>query len=650
MNTQFNILNAISEGACVTDLQGHIVFWNQSLAYWSGLPASELIGKNIFETFDKFKQPHIKMRIDMLQQNLAPIIFSAQLHGHLIPCPLPDGSLRIQQTMLTLLDNGEHILITIQDFTEHIQLNEKQKEINTRLQDELQQKKILEHQQTQLVSAMDQAAESIIIVNRSGYIEYINQTFSKETGWGQAEVLNKKTYQDLHSNQHDGFDQQIITTMHSGKPWQGRQKIKRKDGSLFMANISIAPITKENEQHISHAVVIQEDISEQLALEDQYRNIQKREALSTLVGGIAHDFNNLLAGILGNLYLASREVKELPKTAERLKKIQTAANDAADIVKQLMTFSHHEQVEECDFPLDSFLKEINKIIQHSVPENILFTLDFEHEKYSMHGNADQLQQTILNIVQNAVEACQKQANPEIHVQLSIFSPDQHPEVCMRHLKLQQGEYAHIMIQDNGSGIHPNHQERIFDPFFTTKQMGSGLGLATVMGVIRHHNGVIEVNSKLHQGTSVHLYLPLKTKHIRFKDIASDEAVSHQKTHVLLVDDNNLVRETCAELLDSLGHKVTLARDGQEAVDIFFKQSDVFNIIIMDMIMPRLGGPAAAHKIRQKNSKIPIIFATGYDQSVSIKDAKQFENAILISKPFHPHDLQKTISSFLHQKH
>jgi len=648
MNIQFNILNAISEGACVTDLQGHIVFWNQSLEYWSGLSASELTGKNIFETFDKFKQPHIKMRIDMLQQHSAPIIFSAQLHGHLIPCPLPDGSLRIQQTMLTLLDDGEHILLTIQDFTEHIQLNTKQKEINIRLQDELQQKKILEHQQTQLVSAMNQAAESIIIVNRSGYIEYINQTFSKETGWSQAEVLNKKTYQDLHSNQHDGFDQQIITTMHSGKPWQGRQQIKRKDGSLFMANISIAPIIKEHEQHISHAVVIQEDVSEQLALEDQYRNIQKREAISTLVGGIAHDFNNLLAGILGNLYLAGREVKELPKTAERLKKIQSAANDAADIVKQLMTFSHHEQIEECDFPLDSFLKEINKIIKHSVPENIHFTLDFAHEKYSMHGNADQLQQAIMNIVQNAVEACQEQNHPEIHMQLAIFNPTQYPEICIQHPKLQEDKYAHIMIQDNGCGIHPNHQDRIFDPFFTTKQMGSGLGLSTVMGTIRHHNGVIEVDSKLHQGTSAHLYLPLKTKDVTSKGTPLDESLSHQKIHVLLVDDNSLVRETCAELLDSLGHKVTVARDGQEAVDIFFKHSDAFNIIIMDMIMPRLGGPDAAHKIRQKNPKIPIIFATGYDQSVSIKDAKQFENAILISKPFHPHDLQKIITSFLHQ--
>jgi len=178
-----------------------------------------------------------------------------------------------------------------------------------------------------------------------------------------------------------------------------------------------------------------------------------------------------------------------------------------------------------------------------------------------------------------------------------------------------------MVQDNSCGIHPNHQDRIFDLFFTTKQMGSGLGLATVMGTIRHHSGVIEVDSKLHQGTSVHLYLPLKTKDVTSKGASLDESLSHQKIHVLLVDDNSLVRETCAELLDSLGHKVTVARDGQEAVDIFFKHSDAFNIIIiMDMIMPRLGDPDAAHKIRQKNPKIPIIFATGYDQSVSIKDA------------------------------
>jgi len=646
MNTQLNILNAISEGACVTDLEGNIVFWNQRLEHWSGLPAEDLIGKNIFDTFDKFKLPHIKIRIDMLQQHSTPIIFSAQLHGHLIPCPLPDGSLRIQQTTLTLLDGAEHILLTIQDFTEHIQLHAKQKEANTHLQNELQQKRILEHQQAQLIAAMDQAAESIVIVSQSGHIEYMNQTFSKETGWNHNELLNKKTYQSLHASQHDSFEQQIKTTIHSAKAWQGRQKIKRKDGSLFMAKISIAPILIDDEAQVRHAVIIQKDISQQLTQEEQYRNIQKREALSTLVGGIAHDFNNLLAGILGNLYLASREVKELPKTAKRLTRIQSAANDAADIVKQLMTFSQGEKIEECDFPLDSFLKEINKVIKHSVPENIRFTLDFEHEKYSMHGNADQLQQTIMNIVQNAVEACQEQANPEIHMRLGIFIPAQHPDICMKHPKLQQGEYAHITIQDNGCGIHLTHQDRIFDPFFTTKQMGSGLGLATAMGVIRHHNGVLEVSSKANKGTNVHIYLPLKSKSVISQDGPKELL---QEVHILLVDDNALVRETCAEMLQNLGYKLTLARDGQEAVEIFYEHSDRFNIIIMDMIMPRLGGLDAAHKIRQKNAKTPIIFATAYDQSISIKGAKKFEHSILISKPFHPHDLQKIITSFLHQE-
>ncbi len=646
MNAQFNLLNAISEGACITDSQGNIVFWNQRLEYWSGITATALIGKNIFETFDKFNQQHIKMRIDMLKENSVPIVFSAQLHGYFIPCSLPDGSLRIQRTTLSLLDDHEHILITIQDFTEYIRVNTKQKAINIRLKDELQQRQNLEKQQAQLISAMNQAAESIIIVDQSGHIEYINQTFSKETGWSQDDVLNKKTYQSLHAKKGDNFKKQIKATIRSAKAWQGRQKIKRKDGSLFIASISIAPIVIDHESQVQHAVIIQEDISQQLTLEEQYRNIQKREALSTLVGGIAHDFNNLLAGILGNLYLASREVKELPKTAERLKKVQIAANDAADIVKQLMTFSHTEKVEEYDFPLDSFLKEINKVIQHTVPENINFTLDFAHEKYSMHGNADQLQQTIVNIIQNAVDACQKQNNPTIHMRLNIFNPAQHPEICITHPKLRTGEYAHISIQDNGSGIPLTHQDRIFDPFFTTKQMGSGLGLATSLGVIRHHNGVIEVDSKLNQGTSVHIYLPLKSKNIIPNDNPKELL---QEVHILLVDDDALVRETCAEMLESLGYKLTLARDGQEAVEVFKEHSEKFHVIIMDMIMPRLGGLEAAHKIRQITSDIPIIFATGYDQSISIKGAKKFENSVLISKPFHPHNLQEIITSFLHQE-
>jgi len=584
----------------------------------------------------------------MLPKNHAPIIFSAQLHKYLFPCPLPDGTHRLQRTVFTLLDDHKSILISVQDLTEHIQLSKSQKASNQRLQEELHLRVKLEEHNEQLIAAVDQAAEAIIIIDVKGLIHYTNQTFVQETGWQNDDVVFKKNYHTLHPDYQPEMENHVMATVRSGQSWQGRQQIKRKDGSSFMANVSIAPIVGK-QGDIERAIVIQEDISQHLALEEQYRNTQKREALTTLVGGIAHDFNNLLSGMLGHLYLASREVKELPKTMERLEKIQKSAYDAADIVKQLITFSRHDQLQATDFPLDSFLKEISKLIEHNVPENIDFSLDFEHGKFPLHGDADQLQQSIVNMVQNAVEACAKVNSPKVRMNLKAFDVSENALLLKKHPALQQGEYAQIIISDNGCGIRPDHIERIFDPFFTTKQIGSGLGLATVLGSIRHHHGIIEVESELGKGTTLHIFLPLQSREDPSEHIRQERSDQKTEARILLVDDDPLVRETCAELLTSLGHDVTPAIDGQDAVEIFELHQNDFDIVIMDMVMPRMNGPAATRNIREMREDIPVIFATAYDQSISIRDATQFKLATLITKPFNPDALQELIASLMHNE-
>ncbi|MDQ6973998.1 MAG: response regulator, partial [Mariprofundaceae bacterium] len=370
---------------------------------------------------------------------------------------------------------------------------------------------------------------------------------------------------------------------------------------------------------------------------------QKQEALTTLVGGIAHDFNNLLSGMLGHIYLASREVKDLPKTPERLKKIQKSAYDAADIVKQLMTFSRRDQIDARNFPLQSFLKEMVKLIEHTVPENIDFSLDFEPYSFPMHGDPELLQQAMMNMVQNAVEACASIEHPHINIALKLLNVTDHEHLLVRYPALQYGEYAHLTIEDNGLGIHADHHDRIFDPFFTTKQLGSGLGLATVMGCMRHHHGIIDVDSEVGKGTTIHLYLPLCARN-KMESLATYD--SFRELNILLVDDDPLVRETSAELLHDLGHDVMTAIDGQDAIEIFEKNVDLFDVIVMDMVMPRVNGPAAVRRIRALRSNIPVIFSTAYDRSVSLEDAKRFERAMLVSKPFNPEDFNHLIATVL----
>jgi len=631
------LLNALSEGICLVDKNDNITFCNRRLETWLGQKTDSMRGQKLAHLFPRFAKPHVSARLAMVRTLKSPVIFSPQIHGYLFPCPLNDGEYRFMQTTVTYLED-ECLLLSVQDFTEQMRQSKLQKENQRRLQKELLQRYALENQNAQLIAAIDQAPEAIMICNERACVQYVNQTFVKQTGWTQNEALRKKLYSQFRDDNDTEFEERLLETIRSGTQWQGQYQVQRKDGTHFTSNLSIAPIVNP-EGDVSHAVAIQEDITQYILMEEQYRQTQKQEALTTLVGGIAHDFNNLLSGMLGHLYLASREVKALPKTPARLDKIQQAAYEAADIVKQLMTFSRRDQIETRNFPLQSFLKEMVKLLEHNVPENVEFTLDFEAYPFPMHGDAELLQQSMMNMVQNSVAACADVEHPKIHISLSMLDIHKDENLVVRYPALQYGEYADLSISDNGSGIHPDHHERIFDPFFTTKQLGSGLGLATVMGFIRHHHGVIDVDSTLNQGTTFHMYLPLCARHDSEESAPLDAA---SESCILLVDDDPLVRETTQEFLLDLGHEVVTAVDGQEAVDIFEKDSKRFDVIIMDMVMPRMNGLAAMRYIRALNDDVPVIFATAYDRSLSMEDAEKFERSMLVSKPFNPEDLNHLI--------
>jgi len=641
MSYDADLLNALTEGVCLVDKHDKLVFCNRRLETWLQQTTQSMQGQTLSTLFPRFARPHILTRLNMVRESQAPVIFSPQIHQYLFPCRMDDGAFRLQQTTVTSLKDG-CLLLSVQDFTQQVNQAKMQKESNRRLQKELIQRYTLERQNKKLVAAMDQAAEAIIICNERAHFQYVNDTFVQQTGWSQAEALEQGRYSQLRDDTDMEFEERVLETIRSGKKWQGQYQVQRKDDTFFMANVSLAPIVNP-EGDVTHAVAIQEDITQYILLEEQYRQTQKQEALTTLVGGIAHDFNNLLSGMLGHIYLASREVKDLPKTPDRLKKIQKSAYDAADIVKQLMTFSRRDQIETRDFPLQSFLKEMVKLIEHNVPENIEFTLDFEQYPFPMHGDPELLQQSVINMVQNSVEACAAIENPKIHIALNVLDVAKDEQLLVRYPALEYGEYADLSICDNGLGIHPDHHERIFDPFFTTKQLGSGLGLATVMGCMRHHHGVIDVDSTLNNGTTIHMYLPLCARNESEVIEASD---SVQNIRILLVDDDPLVRETSAEFLHDLGHDVVTAFDGQDAIDTFEKNITAFDVVIMDMVMPRVNGPAAVRAIRALNANIPVVFATAYDRSVSLEDADRFERAMLVSKPFKPEDLNHLLATVL----
>lgn len=357
-----------------------------------------------------------------------------------------------------------------------------------------------------LSQAIEQAGDPIIITDRSGLIQYANPVFTRLTGYHLEEAVGNTPRLLKSGKQNETFYQDLWDTVGGGRVWQRLLVDRKKDGSLYSAMMSVAPIVDERGQ-ITHYVGIQQDMTEHQALEERFRQAQKMEAIGTLVGGIAHDFNNMLAGITGNVYLAAQNEKEFPAVMKRLDVIRELSFKAATMIQQLLTFARKGIVDQKPFGLTSFLREAAKLNQAGVPENIRLNKCLSGEELVIRGDVTQLQQVVMNLLSNAVDAVEGMEKPEITLGLELKHAD---EILLRDDEPLSGDYAHLFVSDNGRGIHPSAIKNIFEPFYTTKDVGkgTGLGLAMTYGAVKSHQGIIDVVSEENLGSTFHIYLPL----------------------------------------------------------------------------------------------------------------------------------------------
>ncbi len=494
-----------------------------------------------------------------------------------------------------------------------------------------------------LSSAVEETGESVMITNRDGIIEYVNPAFTKITGHLPEEIIGKTPKILKSTAQEPIFYKELWDTITAGEIWRGTLTDMRKDGSYFPVMMSIAPIHNGHKQ-ITHFVSLQQDMTEYKKMEDQFLQAQKMEAIGTLVGGIAHDFNNMLAAIQGNVYISKSKLKNQPEVRAKLDNMELLSIRAANMVKQLLTFARKDRVIMAPFSLNSFMKEGFKLAKSAIPENIEHICDTCSEELIVKGDITQLQQALMNLLNNASYAVSGTPEPKITCSIRPFVATD--EFIQTHPDLSNIQFARLSVQDNGCGITRERLNKVFDPFYTTKGVGqgTGLGLAMVYGSIQTHGGVVDVESEPGKGTVFHVYLPLY--HAEKVPIKTEtpKIVSGQQETVLLADDEDAMRETIAEVLISLGYIVIEARDGKEALQLF--QEHDIDLVISDIVMPNMNGTDAVKKMRETNSKLPIIFMTGYDKTQAISATNDIDGMIILSKPFPFEELSHALRSLL----
>jgi signal transduction histidine kinase/CheY-like chemotaxis protein len=383
---------------------------------------------------------------------------------------------------------------------------------------------------------------------------------------------------------------------------------------------------------------------ENWSLEAQLRQAHKMEAIGTLAGGIAHDFNNILAAILGYANLAKVAISEESPAKDKIEEVLKAANRAKDLVKHILSFSHKGGQEKLPVDVCHIVKDSLKLLRASIPTSIRIIENIEEDCGGVMADPTQAHQIVMNLCTNAFQAMEEDGGVltvnACAVELTTDDLKNRPD-------LQPGGYIRLTVHDTGSGIESGNIDKIFDPYFTTKGIGkgSGMGLAVVAGIVRSHDGIIEVDSTQGQGTTFRVYLPQTEREVQHLSEKIDDSPTGNE-RILLVDDEASVADVTKQRVEQLGYRVTAKTSSEEALTLFREQAGQFDLVITDQTMPGLTGEKFSQELLKIRPDLPIIICSGYSSKMDAEKANLIGISAFIMKPADMIELAVTIRRVL----
>ncbi|MBL1210305.1 PAS domain S-box protein [Geminocystis sp. GBBB08] len=502
------------------------------------------------------------------------------------------------------------------------------------------QQSLFESEQ-KLKAVLEYAPVIIYLIDLDNKHLLVNQGYSDLLATSSEQLIGKSIYDVWDQKTADFFAANNLKVIKDNKLLESEETIPLRDG--IHTYITLKFPFRNSEGKIIAVGGISTDITEKKQLEKQFYHAQRLESLGTLAGGIAHDFNNILTPILGVSQLLPSHFPNLDEKTERLlTMLSNSARRGADLVKQILLFSRQTEGNWTTLQLGYLLLELIGIFKPTFPKSIMIESEIPtRELWTISGNATQMHQVFMNLTVNARDAMAEGGILTITAENRELDENE----AMLNFSAKAGSYVVVTIADTGTGIAPDLLERIFDPFFTTKETGkgTGLGLATVMGILKNHNGFIKVDSELGNGTEFKVFLPALKEEIKLS--ATEEVIPTGNGElILIVDDETTIQEVTKTTLENYNYRTIVANDGLEALTIYREQQQKIKLIIMDMMMPNLDGVKAIRSLQEINPQVNIIATSGLitNQKLALSaNVKTF-----LGKPYTNKQLFKAVTEII----
>jgi PAS domain S-box-containing protein len=510
---------------------------------------------------------------------------------------------------------------------------------------DITERKLAEERIRQQASLLDKAQDAILVCDLKYQIIYWNEGAEKIYGWTVADVLGKDIC-DVLCGGDKAFLQKSQAALAEKNDWKIEGRHETKSGKTVIVESRWTLVRNEQNQP-DYILIINTDITEQKKNEEYLFRAQRMESIGTLAGGIAHDLNNILAPILMSVEML--QLNDLDEDTRRwLAVIRENSERGADLVKQVLTFARGMEGERISVQVKHVVKDLIKVLQQTLPKSVTIKFQIEPELWIVSADPTQIHQVLMNLCVNARDAMP--VGGSLTLNAANVSLDEN--YARINIEAKAGNYILLTVSDTGLGMTKEVQNRIFDPFFTTKEIGkgTGLGLATALTIVKSHGGFINVYSEIGKGTQFLIYLPAAESETEIeKDLRSLPFPKGNGELILVVDDEENIREITRATLEKFGYKVRTATDGTDALALYAQNGDEIALVLTDMAMPLMDGTATIRVLRKLNPNLKIIAASGLMNTEQTAELQTLNVNAFLSKPFTAEKLLTTLAEVLQKK-